>query len=165
MHARTVITEDKTKKLVNKELGWASLQLFDFEQFLAQGTFFLNIWPPESEKQIGPAPDSGSHPYADTCALLSIELPELTTNVIYPVNVPVQDQGLRMDYNFNDLDYYTQQMLLDICDQDIFTFTEMPINEREVLWEKRYYLTNLSGKILFDAQCKTLNLLLSIGCH
>ena len=80
--------------------------------------------------------DCGSHPYSSTCALLSIEIPELPTNVVFPETVPTQ-MPPRSDYNFNDLDYMTQQQLLDICEQDIITFTEMGAPEKEVLWEKR----------------------------
>ena len=46
------------------------LQLFNYDGFLVQGTFLLNLWPIEAEKQVGPAPDNGSHPNADTCPLL-----------------------------------------------------------------------------------------------
>ena len=81
--------------------------------------------------------DCGSYPYSTQCPLLSIEIPELTTNVIFPESVPVQTPP-RDDYNFTDLDYMTQQQLLDICGQDIITFSEMGAPEKEVLWEKRY---------------------------
>ena len=50
-----------------------------------------------------------------------------------PVQTPPRD-----DYNFTDLDYMTQQQLLDICGQDIITFSEMGAPEKEVLWEKRF---------------------------
>lgn len=143
---REMVTVDKQTELVHTELGWASLQLFNFEQYLAQGIFLLNLWPPETEKQVGPAPDCGSHPSDDACALLSIELPELSTPIIFPKKIPVQPPP-RQDYNFQDLDYITQQQLMDICDQDVFTFTEMPPQEREVLWEKRYYLSTIPGAL------------------
>ena len=146
LYARDVITEDKQKKIVHTELGWTSLQLFNFERFLSQGTFLLNLWPSEAEKQIGPAPDSGSHPYADKCPLLSIELPNLSHPVIFPVNVPFQSPP-RSDYNFQDLDYYTQQELLDVCDQDFISFTELRPQDREVLWEKRHYLCDIPGAL------------------
>ena len=54
-----------------------------------------------------------------------------------PVQTPPRD-----DYNFTDLDYMTQQQLLDICGQDIITFSEMGAPEKEVLWEKRYVLSS-----------------------
>ena len=72
LFGRKVVTEDKHQRLVTTELGWTALQLFNYDQFLVQGTFLLNIWPCEAEKQIGPAPDSSSHPDADTCPLISI---------------------------------------------------------------------------------------------
>ena len=59
--------------------------------------------------------------------------------VIFPVNVPFQNPP-RNDYNFQDLDYYTQQELLDVCDQDFISFTELRPQDREVLWDKRHYL-------------------------
>ncbi len=146
LYGRQMVTTDKHTELVQSELGWASLQLFNFERFLAQGSFLLNLWPLETEKQIGPAPDSGSHPNAEACAVLSIELPELSTPIIFPEKIPVQ-RPPRRDYDFEDLDYITQQQLIDICDQDIITFTEMPPQAREVLWEKRYYLSQIPGAL------------------
>ena len=59
---RKNVAVDKTKSAYviydwpPSELGWAALQLFDFERLLVQGTFLLNLWPPEAEKQVGPAP-------------------------------------------------------------------------------------------------------------
>ena len=52
LYGRETVIVDKQPKLVLTELGWASLQLFNFERFLAQGTFLLNLWPPEAEKQV-----------------------------------------------------------------------------------------------------------------
>ena len=92
-------------------------------------------------------PDCGSHPKAGSpnksnlVPLLSIEIPELPFNVIFPGSVPTQTPP-RSDYNFNDLDYITQQQLLDVCEQDIITFSEMGAPEKEVLWEKRYVIMN-----------------------
>ena len=57
-------------------------------------------------------------------------------------------------YDFEALDYHTKQQLLDICSQDIMTFTELPAHEKEILWEKRYYLKNIPGalpKVLLSA--------------
>lgn len=116
--------------------------------------FFLSLWPSSVEKQVGPAPDSGSHPYANTCPVLSIELPELGSAVRFPDKIPIQ-QPPRLEYNFADLDLPDQQQLQDTCDLDIFTFLELPAPQREILWEKRYYLTSLPGalpKVLLAAR-------------
>jgi hypothetical protein len=70
-------------RVIETDIGWAALQLFSFERLLAQGSFLLPLWPSaETEKKVGPAPDCGSHPFADTCPLISIELPELSSQVI-----------------------------------------------------------------------------------
>ena len=68
------------------------------------------------EKQIGPAPDSGSHPSANSCPVLSMELPEIGSPVVFPDKVPNQ-LAPREDYNFRDLQHDDQQQLLDICSQ------------------------------------------------
>ena len=134
---------------VLKELGSASLQIFNYELLLAQGIFLLPLWPPGEEK-VGPAPDSGSHPHLDKCPLLTVELPELESIVKFPENVPAQPPPTDVagvTYEFEDLDYNTKQQLLDICSQDIITFTELPAYEKEVLWEKRHYLKNIPGAL------------------
>ena len=131
-----------------KELGSASLQIFNYELLLAQGTFLLPLWPPGEEK-VGPAPDSGSHPHLDTCPMLTVELPELESVVKFPEHVPSQPPttAAGVTYEFEELDYYTKQQLLDTCSQDIITFTELPAHEKEILWEKRYYLKNVAGAL------------------
>eukprot|EP00094_Tigriopus_californicus_P006951 TCALIF_06692-PA protein Name:"Similar to Pik3c2a Phosphatidylinositol 4-phosphate 3-kinase C2 domain-containing subunit alpha (Mus musculus)" AED:0.07 eAED:0.07 QI:217/0.70/0.61/1/0.64/0.55/18/0/1515 len=73
---RRVIHKGEEAKTIKKELGWASLQLFSFDRHLVSGSYFLTLWSPEAQKRLGPAPDSGSHPNADTCPLLSIKIPE-----------------------------------------------------------------------------------------
>ncbi len=57
-------------------------------------------------------------------------------------------------FDFSDLDYLTQQQLLDICDQDILSFNDLPVAEREVLWEKRYYLKGIPGAL--PKVCRTV---------
>ena len=103
------------------------------------------------EEKVGPAPDSGSHPHLNKCPLLTIELPELDTVVKFPSSPPPQpppsEELSGVSYNIDDLDYLTKQHLLDICSQDIITFTEMPAQDKEVLWEKRYYLKNTPGAL------------------
>ena len=73
---------------VSKEIGWTSLQLFSFDLILAQGTYVLPFWPMECEQQIGPAPDAGSHPAADSCPSIEILLPEIGTPLKFPEDVP-----------------------------------------------------------------------------
>ena len=61
---------------------------------------------------------------------------------MFPTHVPIQELP-KHEYNFGDLDYLTQQELLDMCDQDIITFFGLPSHQKELLWEKRYYLRNI----------------------
>ena len=68
-------------------------------RFLAQGTFLLSLWPRQVEKQVGPAPDPGSHPDANSCPVISIELPELGSPVVFPMQVPIQAPPSQ-DFNF-----------------------------------------------------------------
>ena len=116
LYGRRTVTQEKAVKKELTELGWGALQLFNFERYLAQGTFLLCLWPTGVEKQVGPAPDSGSHPAANACAVLSMELPEIGSPVVFPDKVPNQ-LAPRDDYNFKDLQHDDQQQLLDICGQ------------------------------------------------
>ena len=51
----------------------------------------------------------------------------------------------RSDYNFRDLQLDDQQLLLDICSQDIMSFAELPVADREIVWDKRHYLRSIPG--------------------
>jgi len=135
------------------ELGWASTQMFSHDKSLAQGAFLLPLWPVEANPQIGPAPDTGSHPWGDKCTLVSIELPELGG----PVKFPSEIQSIPGNNNisFDQLDRNTKQQLQDFCEQDILAFNSRPPLDREILWEKRHYLGGVSGalpKVLLAAR-------------
>ncbi|KPJ08004.1 Phosphatidylinositol-4-phosphate 3-kinase C2 domain-containing subunit alpha [Papilio machaon] len=38
------------------ELGWASIQMFDYDCMRASGTYVLPLWPAQCDRRIGPAP-------------------------------------------------------------------------------------------------------------
>lgn len=100
------------------------------------------------EEQIGPAPDTGSHPTADKSPMLSFELPELNTAVRFPeVIEPQQRPAPGSSYSLGEFDELTQQELLDICSLDIISFNEMLAQDKEVLWEKRHFLGNVPGAL------------------
>ncbi|QQP56278.1 Phosphatidylinositol4phosphate 3kinase C2 domaincontaining subunit beta-like, partial [Caligus rogercresseyi] len=65
--SRLVFSLVGTESGAPQDLGWASLQLFDHEGFLAQGSF-----------RAGPLAGFRLSPNADHCPLLSIELPEIS---------------------------------------------------------------------------------------
>ena len=67
---------------------------------MPQGSFLLAFWPVEANQQIGPAPDSGSHPRADICPLLSLEMLDLGG----PVEFPVLEPALSSPYSYPSLD-------------------------------------------------------------
>ncbi len=57
-------------------------------------------------QQIGPAPDSSSHPHADTCPLLDIELLDLGGQVVYPHLEPTKQViNEEQDWNIEQLDF------------------------------------------------------------
>ena len=138
-----------------EELGWAAIQLFSRKRALAQGAFMLPVWPVEAVQQVGPAPDSGSHPHGHTCPLISIELPELGGPVMFPKEDELQASSEETLHHIEQLDSNSQQQLRDMCEQDILEFTQRSPGERELLWDKRRYLGSTPGalpKVLLAAQ-------------
>jgi phosphatidylinositol-4-phosphate 3-kinase len=129
-------SNSQENKVTKVELGWSSIQFFDFERKMIQGTYFLSLWPPSSDKYFCPSPPRGTHPLGDFCPVLSIEVPTYGGKLTYPelmTNVPVP-----MMLDFECLDRNLQEELIDTIDQGCTSFSK--IDKREVLWEKRYYL-------------------------
>ncbi|XP_020281887.1 phosphatidylinositol 4-phosphate 3-kinase C2 domain-containing subunit beta isoform X1 [Pseudomyrmex gracilis] len=125
-----------------EELGWGAIQFFNYDGVMSQGSFFLSLWPAIADKRLGPAPAPGIHPRGDTHPIIGLELPDYGGKVLFPTESRDYDMELR-DYDmdsldFSSLDQYTQELLIDITQQD--TFSRPPIEEREILWEKRHYL-------------------------
>ncbi|XP_055378493.1 phosphatidylinositol 4-phosphate 3-kinase C2 domain-containing subunit alpha [Condylostylus longicornis] len=130
--------DDSTQenKKITTELGWCAIQLFDFSRQMISGTYLLSLWPPTTDKFLGPAPAKGSHPQPDVCPVLSIEIPTYGGPVIFPETVENSVQAPR--YDFNSLDTNLQQELLDTAEQGY----PGALEKREVFWEKRHYLQN-----------------------
>lgn len=101
---------------------------------MVQGSYLLSMWPPTTDKFLGPAPAKGTHPCGYHCPVLSIEIPDYGGRIIFPEPVRPQTVARRLD--FNSLDRNLQQELLDTAEQGYTSAVDM----REVLWEKRYYL-------------------------
>ena len=83
--------------------------------------------------------------------ILFSELPELNTPVIFPKHVELQTPH---EFNFNDLDYRTQQELTEMCDQDIITFFELP---------GKFILNRIEIAGLIGGACKALSSILWIS--
>ncbi|XP_055854096.1 phosphatidylinositol 4-phosphate 3-kinase C2 domain-containing subunit beta isoform X2 [Episyrphus balteatus] len=122
------------KKQITTELGWCALQLFDYKREMVCGSYLLSIWPPTTDKFLGPAPARGCHPQPDLCPVLSIEVPPYGGRIVFPE--PLENPPPAPKYDFNSLDCNLQQELLDTAEQGYADALE----QREVFWEKRHYL-------------------------
>ncbi|KAG7196586.1 hypothetical protein KM043_013079 [Ampulex compressa] len=131
-HESNSSTEGSMQK---EELGWGAIQFFDYEGVMSQGSFFLSLWPVIADKRLGPAPAPGIHPHGDIHHIIGLELPDYGGRVLFPTELRDHDVE---SLDFNSLDQNTQELLIDITQQD--TFSRPPIDEREILWEKRHYL-------------------------
>lgn len=150
MSNNTSNASGNNQELTKVELGWTSLQFFEFDRQMVQGQYFLTIWPPSADKYLVPAPKSGTHPHADYCPILSIEIPSYGNQLVFPQISPNENIP-KLD--FLSLDNNLQEELLDTIDQGIFY---NQIDKREVLWEKRYYLHEIPKalpKLLNAAHC------------
>lgn len=117
-----------------EEVGWASVQFFDYNNMMAQGNILLSIWPKESSHIYGPAPSPGTYPFAEH-PVLGVQLMG-PTRTIFP---PTPDTSRALTgFDFSSLDDQTQQQLLALFDQDMLY--KCPPELREVLWDKRHYL-------------------------
>lgn len=126
-------SELNESKVTKVELGWGAVQFFDFEKKMIQGTYFLSLWPPSSDKYFTPSPSKHTHPYGDICPVLSIEIPSYGGQLIFPDEV--RDVPKTSILDFNSLDKNLQEEL-----EDTIEHGTSHIDQREVLWEKRHYL-------------------------
>ncbi|XP_055528495.1 phosphatidylinositol 4-phosphate 3-kinase C2 domain-containing subunit beta [Wyeomyia smithii] len=125
-------------RVTKVELGWSSIQFFDFERKMIQGSYLLSLWPPTAEKYFGPAPAKGTHPLGAAYPILGIEIPSYGGSVVFPEPIKNLPQWVKLD--FNSLDRNLQQELIDTAEQG---YSADKLEKREVLWEKRHYLHSL----------------------
>ncbi|KAL3279433.1 hypothetical protein HHI36_016944 [Cryptolaemus montrouzieri] len=124
-------------KYKQEEIGWASIQLFDYDGIMARGSMLLSIWPKEANFIYGPAPPKGSHCDPDH-PMLGLEI-DCSFLVRYP---PLEDPDYSIvKGDFSSLDQQTQEQLLDMSEMDMLE--KVPSDMREVLWEKRHYLHHM----------------------
>ncbi|KAI4457618.1 phosphatidylinositol kinase [Holotrichia oblita] len=139
---RTLITPDGNDKdappqYKTEDIGWAAVQFFNYEGMMANGSMLLSIWPKEASNVCGPAPSPGTHPDPNH-PVFSVIIAGLPNSYFPPVPPQIMDVP-KLD--FDSLDAQTQQMLMDVVEKDMLF--KIPINDREVLWEKRHYLYNI----------------------
>ncbi|XP_071051233.1 phosphatidylinositol 4-phosphate 3-kinase C2 domain-containing subunit beta [Onthophagus taurus] len=134
-----------------EEIGWASIQFFNYDGLMINGNILLSIWPKEANYLYGPAPSAGTHPDPNH-PVFSIIIAGVPNCYFPPVTSELlqdEDHG-----DFNSLDNQTQQMLQDVVEKDMLF--KIPSNDREVLWEKRHYLYDIPEalpKVLLAAHC------------
>lgn len=85
---------------------------------MSQGSYFLSLWPANADKRLGPAPAPGIHPQCDTHPIIGVEFPDYGGRVLFPTELRDYD-GESLD--FNSLDQNTQELLLEISQQDTFS--------------------------------------------
>ncbi|XP_049865129.1 phosphatidylinositol 4-phosphate 3-kinase C2 domain-containing subunit alpha isoform X2 [Pectinophora gossypiella] len=126
------------------ELGWAAIQMFDYDGMLASGHYILPLWPPCCDRRIGPAPHPmnsppGPHP------VVNIEIPLYEhTGVKWSCEESKEISSEDLPA-FDSLDGHTQSQLLHLIEQG--AYQRMPTECREVMWEKRQYLVQLPGAL------------------
>ncbi|EDV96661.1 phosphatidylinositol 4-phosphate 3-kinase C2 domain-containing subunit beta [Drosophila grimshawi] len=136
------------RRHVTTELGWCSIQLFDFKRTMICGPYLLSVWPQTTDKMLGPAPARGCHPHPDFCPVLSIEVPPYGGRIEFPEHQETPKPAPH--YDFASLDANLQEELLDTAELGYSGATE----RREVFWEKRLYLQqypNALPKVLHAA--------------
>ncbi|VDM96038.1 unnamed protein product [Thelazia callipaeda] len=148
----------ESSALIEKQLACASFPLFDHEGcvfkapiqnidpvaqirvLLRQGSLLLPLSAIDG-KVVHPW---GPRPLfeAEDDLVVLVTLPQLHYGVVFP-HVSYGDNNMKRD--FNSLDSDTQQNLLDIVENGVtYSLTE---DEKEALWEKRYYLTNIPAAL------------------
>ncbi|KAI5702472.1 hypothetical protein M8J75_000487 [Diaphorina citri] len=156
---QTTNSDSSEPEITQVELGWTSLQFFNFNRQMASGHYLLSLWPPSCDKRVGPAPAPASHPQGDTHPVVALEIPHPGCDIVFPppscVDPPTVDPPDTVDtscYEFYSLDDNTQQTLLNLCEETIFVRPRL--EDREILWEKRHYLVGIPNglaKVLLAA--------------
>lgn len=128
-------------RITKVELGWTAIQFFEFERRMIRGTYLLALWPPTTDKFLGPAPAKGTHPRGYHCPVLSVEIPPYggssSSAVVFPAEAPDATPVTTPRLDFASLDRNLQQELIDTAE---LGYPSGAVDKREVLWEKRYYL-------------------------
>jgi phosphatidylinositol-4-phosphate 3-kinase len=135
-------TATQEGRVTQVELGWSSIQFFDYERMMLQGSYLLSLWPPTNDKYFGIAPAKGTHPYGHSAPVLGIEIPDYGGSVMFPEPMQNVPDAPRLD--FYSLDSNLQQELKDTAEQG---YPLDKLDKREVLWEKRYYLQNFPNAL------------------
>lgn len=131
-----------------EELGWTAIQLFDYDGILASGNYILPLWPVCADRRLGSAPHP-MHTPVQSHATVNIEIPLYTNTGVrwQSCDDPRTATGNeeKQYRSFETLDSHTQLQLVHLIEQG--AYQRMPIECREILWEKRQYLLEISGAL------------------
>ncbi|XP_052751533.1 phosphatidylinositol 4-phosphate 3-kinase C2 domain-containing subunit alpha [Galleria mellonella] len=136
------------------ELGWAAIQMFDYDGMLASGAYVLPLWAASCDRRTGPAPPAPLAP--PSSPLINIEIPLYDHNgVKWTSGEEGKEKTLLPEDlpKFDSLDKHTQSQLLHLIEQG--AYNKMPTECREILWEKRQYLVELAGALPLVLQAAT----------
>ncbi|KAI5637162.1 phosphatidylinositol 3- and 4-kinase domain-containing protein [Phthorimaea operculella] len=137
--------ENADVQFEQQELGWAAIQMFDYDGMLASGHYILPLWPPCCDRRIGPAPHPMNSP-PNPHPLVNIEIPLYThTGVKWTETEEIKEVSREELPAFDSLDGHLQAQLLHLIEQG--AYQRMPTECREVMWEKRQYLVQLPGAL------------------
>ncbi|VDM25693.1 unnamed protein product [Toxocara canis] len=133
-------TSTESTESVERAIAYASFPLFDHEGIFRQGSLFLPLTPLEDSvvQPWGPRPlfENRNEP-----AVL-VTLPEFHYEILFPYVGFGEGSTTR---EFETLDEGTRQYLLDIVEGGVSH--SLSQDEKEVLWEKRHYLTRIPAAL------------------
>lgn len=132
-------TTNETSHKVNVPLGWVVMQLYNQQFELVQGSHLLCLWPNNIANPLGTNSSNTDSPNA---ILLQITLPDFDTTYKFPA---VLEPLPSLKQDFRCLHPDDQEYLLEVIEKN--TLTTLTEEEIDCLWEKRYYLHDLSSAL------------------
>lgn len=114
-------------------LGWVAVPLFDFKGVLVSGTQLLGLWPDDAANPVGTCTSNLLHP---SSVIMQVEFERYLADIVFPNfesnGWSVYDETDRCEPHASTTEVYKQ-----ILERDLFN--ELKPEERELLWEHRYY--------------------------
>lgn len=139
--------KDAAPYFKQEEIGWAAVQFFNYDGILAHGPQFLSLWPRDADFRYGPAPGAGTHPIPDH-PILGVEIVAGGPGGIIFPPVTVEPAHMFPRGDFNTLDPQTREQLRQcVVGEGTTLVTKIPVEIREILWEKRHYLYDIPNAL------------------
>lgn len=139
--------KDAAPYFKQEEIGWAAVQFFNYDGILGHGPLLLSLWPREADFRYGPAPGAGTHPASDH-PILGVEIVAGGPGDIVFPPVAVEPAHMFPRGDFNTLDPQTREQLRQcVVGEGMTLVTKIPVEIREILWEKRHYLYDIPNAL------------------